>query len=65
MAELNRRKLGKRFREYIEGQREESIIFISIFIEFAKHVLETWGSVSFEWPAHSIGWHIPALASFL
>ena len=64
LAELNRRKLGKKFHERLESQREESMIFIGVFIEVAKYVLENGGGVSFGWPAHSIGWHIPALASF-
>ena len=60
LAELNKRKLGPKFRAYLEVQREESLGLVEVFLGRAELVIASGGTVSFEWPAHCVGWHIPA-----
>ena len=62
--ELNSRKLGKRFRLYVEALREESPVLIDVFINLARAVIKAAGSVSFEWPAYRVGWAVPGLEAF-
>ena len=40
------------------------MVFLSVFIEPAKVVTNSGGSVSFEWPAYCVGWGIPGLQNF-
>lgn len=63
--ELNGRKLGKKFRFYVEALREESLVLIEVFINLAKAVIKGGGSVSFEWPAYCVGWNVPSLTALL
>ena len=62
--ELNCRKLGKKFRVYVDELRIEAMHFISAFIEIAEIVIANGGSVSFEWPAYCAGWGVESLAAF-
>ena len=61
---MNGRKLGKKFRKYLEGIQDESIKLLKVFIKTAKKVIGSGGTVSFEWPAYCLSWHIPGLDSF-
>ena len=40
-------------------------MLLEVFIELARHIIENGGTVSFEWPAHCIGWKIPGLEHVL
>ena len=64
LNEMNGKKLGKKFREYLEGIRDESIELLKVFIKTAKKVIAAGGTVSFEWPAYCLGWQIPGLEDF-
>ena len=45
-------------------QREGSLVLVAVFLGLAELVLACDGTGSFEWPAHCVGWHIPALKQF-
>jgi hypothetical protein len=53
-----------KFRKYLKGIRDESLVMIDNFISVASTVLEHGGDVSFEWPAFCEGWTIDRLQSF-
>ena len=65
LNELNGRKHGKKFIEYLEGLRQESSILSNVFTDLATIIIDSGGSVSFEWPAYCIGWQIPGLKTSL
>ncbi len=63
--ELNGRKLGPKFRAYLEVLRDESLELIRVFAQLARKVTESGGTVSFEWPAYCVGWEVTELNDVL
>ena len=64
LAKMNGRKLGRKFRQYLSELRDESMVLLGVFVDLARHIISSGGSVSFEWPAYCAGWQIPGLQEF-
>lgn len=56
--------MGRKFKQHLDDLRDESMMLLGIFVDLARHILSSSGSVSFEWPAYCVGWQIPELQEF-
>ena len=58
---FNTFKLGADFHRQLELDRAKSIVMLGHFLQLARHVQKTGGTISFEWPRFCAGWDLPLI----
>ncbi len=58
---LNTFKLDASFHRQLELDRANSIKMLGRFLQLARHVQKTGGTISFEWPRFCAGWDLPLI----
>ena len=58
-------KLGADFHKQLQLERANSIIMLGYFLQLARHVHKSGGTISFEWPRYCAGWDLPVLKQII